>query len=114
MNINPGELNRKIKILSLQDSRDEEGYPDENDAVVLETWAKFSRMSGSEIFKSGTDFANAKVRFLIRHTSVPINTKMNVLYRGKLYDIKYLNDYSDNGEYIEIIAELNEVAEVTA
>jgi len=112
MNINPGDFNRKIKIVKLPDSRDSEGYPNQNDVTVLETWAKFSRMSGTEIYKAGTDFSNVKARFLIRHTSTAINTKMKILYAGQLYGIQYINDYGDNKEYTEIIAEYLETAGV--
>lgn len=104
MNINPGELNKRIQIYSKGTGKDADGYPVPTLTLVLSCWAKFSRTSGTETIKSGADFADTKVRFLIRHTSKTLSRKMIVRYAGKDYEIEYLNDYEDKHEYIEIWA----------
>ena len=44
----------------------------------------------------------AKVRFLIRYTRRGIDRKMFVRYRGREYEILYINTYGDSGEYMEL------------
>ena len=109
MNINPGELNKKIQIVRKNsNSRDADGYPMESIEVIRECYAKFTQQSGSEIQKNESEFANAKTRFLVRHSSIVINTDMHVLYSGRSYDIQYINTYGDNGEYTELWCQISE------
>lgn len=109
MNINPGELNKKIQIVRKNsDSRDADGYPMEQIEAIRECYAKFTQQSGSEIQKDDSEFGNAKTRFLVRHSSIAINTDMYVLYSGRYYDIQYINTYGDSGEYAEIWCRLSE------
>lgn len=109
MNINPGELNKKIQIVRKNsNSRDADGYPMEQIEVIRECYAKYTQQSGSEIQKNGSEFANAKTRFLVRHTSIAINTDMHVLYANHCYDIQYINTYGDSNEYTEIWCQLSE------
>lgn len=109
MNINPGELNKKIQIIRKNsDSRDADGYPMEQIEIVRECYAKFTQQSGSEIQKNDSEFSNAKTRFLVRHSSIVINTDMYVLYSNHYYDIQYINNYGDSNEYTEIWCQLSE------
>lgn len=109
MNINPGELNKKIQIIRKNsDSRDADGYPMESIEVIRECYAKFTQRSGSEVQKNESEFANAKTRFLVRHSSIVINTDMCVLYANRYYDIQYVNTYGDSNEYTEIWCQISE------
>ena len=108
MQINPGELNKKISIYSKSSGTDADGYPLNTETLVHSCWAKFSRTSGTEAIKSNADFESLNVRFLIRYTTKTITRKMIVKYNGKNYEIDYLNDYEDSHEYIELWA--NKVA----
>ena len=103
MNVNPGELNKRIKIQRYARVKDADGYYAEDWVTVCEPWAKFSRESGAELREAKADFAEIHVRFLIRYRE-GIDRKMTVLYRGSRYEIEYLNDYGDSHEYIEILA----------
>ena len=105
MNVNPGELNRRIRIQQYVRTRDADGYYAEDWQTVCTLWAKFSRESGTELRERGADFAEIHVRFLIRFRE-GIDRKMAVLYRGDRYEIEYLNNYGDSGEYLEILAKL--------
>jgi len=102
MNVNAGELNRKISIYSKSATTDADGYPTNTETLVHSCNAKFSRTSGTEAVKSNADFESLKVRFLIRYTVKAIDRKMIVKYRNENYEIEYLNDYEDGHEYIEI------------
>ena len=106
MNVNVGELNKKIEIHSKETVLNANGYGTETDVLVRSCFAKFTRTSGSEMVKANADFAEVKVRFLIRYTSVAIDRKMTVKYAGNEYEITYINDYEDSHEYIELWCEL--------
>lgn len=102
MQINPGELNKKIAIYGKSTATDADGYPILTPVLFHSCWAKFSRTSGTEVAKVNADFSDVKVRFLIRYTKKAISRKMIVKYGGEDYEIEYLNDYEDGHQYIEI------------
>ena len=104
MQINPGELNKKISIYSKTETPDADGYATTEYVMVRACWAKFSRTSGTEAIKAKADFSEIKARFLIRYMPEPITRKMIVRYGGTDYEIVYVNDYDDMHEYIEIWA----------
>lgn len=106
MKVNLGELNKRIGIYSKTTVTDADGYDTTIDVLVRSCWAKFARTSGTEMVKANADFAEVKVRFLVRFSRAPIDRKMIVKYAGNDYEITYINDYEDKHEYIEIWCEL--------
>ena len=105
MNINPGELKKKIKIISFEIVKDADGFKkEEKEHIVREPWAKVTRVSASEVMKSATELNLDRCRFLVRYTQAEITNKMFVLYAGKYYQIEYVNNYEDSNEYVEIMA----------
>lgn len=109
MYVNPGELKKSIQIIQyLTTGMNENGFPQKDEVIVRKCRAKVTNNSGSEILKSNSEFSDAKKRFLIRYTDTEINTDMFIRYRGKDHDIKYVNTYGDNKEYLEIWTELSE------
>lgn len=110
MYVNPGELNKQIQILFIKsDGVNENGFPASPVEQVIRTCcAKVSNTSGTEVVKVNSEFSDAKKRFLIRYTAKEINTDMVVRYKGKDHDIKYVNPYGDNKEYLEIWTEISE------
>lgn len=104
MNINPGELNKKIKIIALQGEEDADGFDGEKEQVIIrETNAKITRVSASEIMKSGQEIEVVTCRFLVRYSKKAVERGMYVVYRGQYYRIEYVNNYGDSNEYIEIM-----------
>lgn len=103
MYVNAGELNKRITVYR-KPELEEDGYLPENPEPipVHSCWAKYSQISGTELARNGADFGEARVRFLLRWTSREINRKMFVRYRGKDYEILYVNTYGDSGEYLEL------------
>ena len=102
MNIDPGKLDKRIKIQRAVRSFNANGYHTESWETVAETWAQFSRESGKERAERNADLAELRGRFLIRHLP-GLSRKMTVLYRGERWEIDYLNDYGDRHEFIEIL-----------
>lgn len=106
MNVNPGELNKKIKIVSFTSESDEDGFPiEKKEETVRETWAKVTRVSVSEVMRASSEINLERCRFLVRYTPAPITRDMFVYYAGKYYQIEYANNYQDSNEYVEIMAE---------
>ena len=109
MNVNPGELNKRIQIIRFTESRNANGFPTGKTGTVVRTcWAKFSTRSGTEILRSGSEISEAKQRFLVRDNGVEIVPHMVVRYGGEDYNIVYVNTYGDNREYLEIWTETSE------
>lgn len=102
MRVNPGELNKKIRIIRQDSEQDEYGCGELEPEVVRECWAKFSRTSGTENIKSGADMKDIKARFLVRYSKKEIDRKMKVRYAGETYEIEYINEYQDDKRYVEI------------
>lgn len=112
--INPGDLNRSIKIILPGTAEpDADGFDTVGDeTLVRECKAKLSEESGTEALKSGSEFATTKYRFLVRWSSVPITTDMQIKYRPRgasedaYYEIKRPpNAYGDSGRFMEIWTE---------
>ena len=105
MHVDAGQLNKRIQIIRRAEEKDANGYsatPDET--VVHRCWARFSQTSGTEAMKANADFADLKVRFLIRWTKTSIDRKMIVRYNNADYEIEYVNGYGDSRQYLEIWA----------
>ena len=102
MYVNAGELNQRIEIVRRVLETDPDGFEITTESVVRSAYAKFSQVSGSEIVRNGAEFGRVNVRFLIRWAATPIDRKMLVRYRGETYEIEYINNYGDNGQYTEL------------
>ena len=109
MNINPGELNKRIQIILDENTeQDEDGFPESKEKVIRSCYAKVSYTSGKEMIQAGSEFSRAKKRFLVRCTPQEVTTAMFVRYAGKDHDIVYVNPYGDSREYLEIYTEIEE------
>lgn len=133
MKVNPGELKHTIYIFERNLLKDEDGFSvnkplsyeevkkyiyeffkqftysnvNADDTLIIKAKAKINNVSGTELIKSNASFENAKKRFLIRYIKKcdKINTDMYVLHNKKIYQIKYMNNYDENNEYVEILGE---------
>lgn len=102
--INAGEYNRKIKIVKVIKTKDSDGFPVETQAVVLEPWAKVKTTRGFTLIAQGSDFDKAYTNFTIRYPVTPIDRDMLILFRGKTYEIQYLNNINEACIELEIQA----------
>lgn len=106
MNVNPGELNKKIAVVLFEKKSDESGFTTEKiPKTICTPWAKVTRMSIKEILVQGREINVARCRFLIRFPKREISREMSVLYKGVYYHIEYVNNYGDSNEYLEIMAD---------
>ena len=102
MEVNAGELNKRIKIIKVTKSKDKDGYETVTETVVREPWAKFSQTSGTELVKADADMSEVKSRFMIRWSRQKLSRKMIVRYGWNDYQIEYINPYGDSKEYVEL------------
>ena len=106
MQINPGVFNKKIKVIKYEITKDFDGFETKTEITVLNTWSQVTNTSGTEILRSNSDFSEVKTRFLIRSPKSEISEDMYIKFNGNVYNIVYINDYSYDKKYVEIMAEL--------
>lgn len=105
--INPGEYNKKIKILSIVESEDKDGYKKYTETVVLDTFAKVKTTKGFTLIANNTDFEKAYTNFTIRYSkkveeTYEKNRKLNVKYKEQLYSIEYMNNIDETNIELEM------------
>ena len=106
MQINPGNFDKKIEFLRYEVSKDFDGFEVKTENIVIKTWAQVTNISGTEILKNNSDFEVVKTRFLMRAPKVDINKDMVIKFNDNIYNIIYINDYSYDKKYTEIMTEL--------
>lgn len=105
MQINAGAFNKKIQVIRYEITKDSDGFETKTEITVLNTWAQISNISGTELLRSNSDFSEVKTRFLIRTPKTEITKEMMIKFKDNVYNITYINDYSYDRKYTEIIAE---------
>lgn len=106
MYVNAGNLNKKIEIIKFEESKDRDGFPIKKEILILKTWAQVTNISGTELIKNNSDFAQVKIRFLIRAPKKAVEKDMFIKFKGSFYNIIHINNYSFKDEYTEIMAEM--------
>ena len=106
MLINPGNFDKRIKIIKYNVHKDSDGFERKSEVVVLLTWAQVTNISGTEILSSNSDFSEVKTRFLMRTPKIKLDKDMVIKFDGHAYSIAYINDYGFDKKYTEIITEL--------
>lgn len=102
--INAGKYNHRIKIVKVIKTKDSAGFPVETQAVVLEPWANIKTTRGFTLIANNSDFEKAFTNFTIRYPVTEINRDMLILFRGKTYEIQYLNNINEACIELEIQA----------
>lgn len=91
-NINAGKYNRKISIYSQTITEDDEGFKVIDKTIVLEPYASVKTVKGFTLIKNNSDFDKAFVNFTIRFPKTEITRDMLIDFKGKTYEIQYLNN----------------------
>lgn len=107
--INAGKYNRLITIYQVVQSKDSDGFPKNEEVVILEAYASVKTLRGYTMITNNTDFEKAYINFTIRYPqTTEITRDMLIKYRGKTYTIEYL----DNIDFANIELEI-QAKEVT-
>ena len=102
--INAGKYNHKIKIVRETVTKDAAGFPVKAQEVILEPWAYVKTTKGFTLIVNNTDFEKAFTNFTIRYPVTAITRDMLILFRGKTYEIQYLNNIDEACIELEIQA----------
>ena len=102
--INAGKYNKKIIIYELAKVKDSDGFPVEEEKVVLTTYASVKTTKGFTLIVNNSDFEKAFTNFTIRYPKTEINRKMMIRYNNKVYTIEYLNNIDEASVELEIQA----------
>ena len=101
---NAGEFNRKIEIVRDTPRVDNEGFEHTEPVVILAPYAKIKTTKGFTLIANGSDFEKATTNFTIRYPGIEITRKDKIHYKGKVYEILYLNDVDEENVILEIQA----------
>lgn len=107
--MNIGKLNQRIEIQGYSGTVDSSGYEVVSWTKVIECWAQVSNMSGKEYYRAGQENSSISTKFLIRYNKLIMNydaEKLQILFLGKKYNVRYVNNVDMKNEYLEIIAEV--------
>ena len=105
MKMKIAELNKRIQIIRNTLTENDNGVDEETEVILKEVWAKVQNMSGTEIFKANSDFSKVTTRFVIRYLT-DITTDDYIKFKGRKYNIVYINNYNFSNDFIEIVGEL--------
>ena len=90
-----GELDRRIVIEALTQTKDSEGGMSASWATFSTVWAGVKQLSGNErrAVALGGQVAEARTEFKVRYLADLLET-MRISYGGKIYNIRHINNYN--------------------
>ncbi len=100
--LNPGKYNKQIKISRVVTVDDSSGFKNEQDTVVLTTWASVKTTKGFTLIANNSDFEKAYTNFTIRYPITTITRDMVITFNSKRYSIEYLNNIDEENVELEI------------
>lgn len=94
--INAGKYDKRITIYETQIVKDAEGFQTKQEVEVLKPYASVKTTRGYTLIENNTDFEKAYTNFTIRYPrTVEITRDMQIEFRGKRYEIQYLNNVDE-------------------
>ena len=109
--INAGKYNKKITIYKVEVSKDNQGFPVENQVIVLQPYASVKTTKGFTLIANNSDFEKALTNFTIRYSETVVNAyydsansnrDMLVEFNNKSYIVQYLNNIDEANVEIEM------------
>lgn len=95
-------LNRRIVIEALTQTKDAQGGVVDTWASFATVWAQIKNLSGNERHLTqagGGQVAEARTEFTIRFLS-GVTAKHRISYGGKVFNIKHVNDYAEEHRFM--------------
>lgn len=102
--INAGKYNKKIVIYKNELTEDSDGFPVENQIIVLNAFASVKTTRGFTLIANNSDFEKAYTNFTIRYPITEITRDMYIKFNNKIYTIEYLNNIDEANVELEIQA----------
>ncbi len=103
---NAGEYNKLIKIVSVKNIKDEDGFESQIETEILTTYAKVKTTREYTLIQNDTDFEKAYTNFTIRYPITVITRDMFIIFNNKTYTIEYLNNVNEDSIELEIQAKV--------
>lgn len=106
MNIvnNAGKYNKKISIVREVETTDAQGFKHTEPTVILAPYASIKTTKGFTLIANGSDFEKATTNFTIRYPLTEILRTDVIIYKGKTYDIQYINNVDEANIELELQA----------
>lgn len=102
--INAGDYSHKIQIVRETITADSQGFKTVTQTVILSPYAKVKTTKGFTLIANGSDFEKATTNFTIRYPVTEITRDDVILFKGKKYEIQYLNNLDESCIELEIQA----------
>jgi SPP1 family predicted phage head-tail adaptor len=101
--MNIGELDKRIEIIRLATSTDEDGFSTTEPVVLKKVWAKVQNLYGREYYQAASVQQENTVKFTIRYLT-ELDQTMQIRFNNKIYDIKSIDNIKYQNKFIEIKA----------
>ena len=101
---NAGKFNKKIEITREVITIDERGFKHREPTIILAPFASVKTTKGFTLIANGSDFEKATTNFTIRYPITEILRTDTILFKGKRYEILYLNNVDEANIELEIQA----------
>ena len=97
------DLNRRILIETLTQTKDTSGGMVDSFTPLVNVWARIRNLSGNErkLTAYGGQAAEARTEFVVRYIT-GITTKHRISYNGKRYNITHINDWNEEHKFLFI------------
>jgi len=100
-----GKMNTFIDIISVETSKDSEGFGKPNDSILASVWAYKEDRHGNEKWVNRAVFSEATALFCFRRIpDIEVSTNMVIVCRDGRYEITNIEDVKGRGMYIEAMA----------
>lgn len=104
---NAGKYNKLIKIFSIENIKDNDGFVKPTEVLILKTYASVKTTKGYTLIQNNSDFEKAYTNFTIRYpANIIITRDMKIKFNGKTYSIEYLNNINEDSIELEIQAKV--------
>ena len=109
--IDAGKYKYKITIYEIEQGKDSDGFPSDNQFIVLEPYAQVKTTKGITLIANNSDFEKAFTNFTIRYSQTVedayynsnySNRDLMVEFRNKTYRVMYLNNIDEANIEIEM------------
>ena len=98
-----GELRHRITLQKLMATTNDNGFEVEDWIDVKTLWASVCNLYGKEYFEAAAVQAQKTVKFTIRFLD-GLDESMRVLFKGKIYNITFIDNIKYQNKFIEIKA----------
>lgn len=107
--INPGEFRHRIQIQRYDEYKNDDNIPCEGWIDLFSTKAKVINVRGDDfILAQGNGVRITKTFYIRARKEFEVTEEDRIIYNGREFNIKYVNDIEERGIYLEIKAEVIE------